>query len=64
VIGVKDLEPLRKMGIEGAALSGPVPAAMIPDVAKVVLVNPGGQNSAARVAATLAANSAATRLSE
>jgi hypothetical protein len=52
------------MGIEGAALSGPVPAAMIPDVAKVVLVNPGGQNSAARVAATLAANSAATRLSE
>jgi len=37
---------------------------MIPDVAKGVLVNPGGQNSAAWVAATLAANSAATRLSE
>ena len=64
MIGVKDLEPLRKMGTEGAAPSGPVPAALIPDVAKLVRVNPGGRNYAARVAATLAATSAATRLSE
>ena len=46
MIGVKDLEPLRKMATEGAALSGPVPAAMIPNVAKVVRVNPGGRISA------------------
>lgn len=37
---------------------------LIRDVARVALVNQGGQNYAARVAATLAASSAATRSSE